>query len=659
MSSPTFIQGVRHLTINTPLGADKFLLKSLQGEEQISGLFHYRVELISQDDAIDFSQIVGKKVTITIQLPGGSDSQFVNGVVGRFAQAGKSARFTTYFADIYPWLWLLTMNSGYNIFQNKSVPDIVQQVFSDHGFTDFKNSLAKTHKPREYCVQYGETAFNFVSRLMESEGIFYFFEHSASAHTMVLADDSSSYLSPPGLNAVQASASGRSWETADALLECNLEQQVVAGEYKSDDYNFETPSTDLLATASGTDTSRSIYEFPGSYLTASDGEGITSMRLDELQAPGKVLRGSSMCRAFHAGSKFTLANHYRSDANTAYVLRSVTIQADQDQYSNSFDAFPADITFRPSQVTARPRVPGAQTALVVGKSGEEIWTDQYGRIKVKFYWDQSSASDETSSCWIRVMQAWAGKAWGSIFIPRIGQEVVVSFLHGDPDRPLVTGCVFNAQETVPYTLPDEQTKSTVKTNSSKGGSGFNEFRFEDKAGSEEVFMQAQKDMNVTVLNDLATTVTNNRTTTVKQKNDSLVVDQGDRSIKVNAGNETHEVKGTRGLTITGNETHTNKADFSQSVTGNFTLKVSGNLSIQVDGSISIKSGTSLDVQAGTALSMKAGTSLSTEAGTSLANKAGTSINNEANVSITSKANASHDVESSGILTLKGSLVKIN
>jgi type VI secretion system secreted protein VgrG len=303
----------------------------------------------------------------------------------------------------------------------------------------------------------------------------------------------------------------------------------------------------------------------------------------------------------------------------------------------------------------------------VGKSGEEIWTDQYGRIKCKFYWDQSSASDETSSCWIRVAQGWAGKAWGALFLPRIGQEVVVSFLEGNPDRPLVTGCVYNAQQTVPYTLPDDQTKSTVKTNSSKGGSGFNEFRFEDKAGSEEIFMQAQKDMNVTILNDLTTTVTNNRTTTVSKKNDSLVVDQGNRSIKVNTGNETHEVKGTRGLTITGNETHTNKADFTQNVTGNFTLKVSGNLSIDVSGSITIKSGTSFDIQAGTALSRKAGTALSNkagtslanEAGTSLSNKAGTSMSNEASISITSKANASHDVESSGILTLKGSLVKIN
>lgn len=659
MSSATFVQGTRTFTVTTPLGADKFILNNFQGEEQISGLFHYRLELLSQDDAIDFTQLVGKNLTITIALPGGSDIQYVNGVIGRFAQAGKSARFTTYFADVYPWLWLLTLNSDYKIFQNKSVPDILQAVFSGLGFTNVKNSLTKTYQPREFCVQYGETAFNFVSRLMESEGIFYFFDHTSSTHTMVLADDSSAYLSMPGLDTVQASAAAGSWEANDALLQCEVEQQVVVGQYKSDDYNFETPSTDLLANASGSDTSRSVYEYPGEYTTTSDGETITSLRLDALQAPGKLLKGNSRCRAFHVGAKFTLANHYRSDANTSYVISSVTHQGDQDAYSNGFEAFPSTVTYHPQRVTPRPKVIGSQTALVVGKSGEEIWTDQYGRIKLKFYWDQSSASDETSSCWIRVAQGWAGKTWGSIFVPRMGQEVVVSFLDGNPDRPLVTGCVFNAQQTVPYTLPDDQTKSTIKTNSSKGGSGFNEFRFEDKAGSEEIFMQAQKDMNITVLNDLTSTITNNRTTTVQKKDDSLIVDQGNRSIKVNTGNETHEVKGTRDLTITGNETHTNKADFTQNVTGNFTLKVSGNLSIDVSGSVSIKSGTSFDIQAGTALSSKSGTSLTNEAGTALTNKAGTSMSNEANVSITSKANASHDVESSGILTLKGSLVKIN
>src|SRR5258708_2515404 len=487
MSSSTFVQGTRHFVVTTPLGADKFLLADFHGEERISGLFHYRLELISQDDAVDFSQIVGKNISVAIQLPGGSDKQYINGVVGKFSQGGKSARFTTYIADVYPWLWLLTLNSDHRIFQNKSVPDILQQVFSDLGFTDFKNSLTKTYQPREFCVQYGETSFNFVSRLMESEGIFYLFDHTSSVHTMVLADDASAWLTMPGLDTVQASSSGRGWETADAMLESHIEEQVIVGQFKYDDYNFVTPSTDLLATAAGADTSRSFYEYPGNYTSAGDGETLTGLRLDALQAPGKLLRGSSMCRAFHAGGKFTLANHYRADANADWVLSSVTHNGSEDDYSNSFSAFPATVKFHPLPVTPAP--------------------------KVAFQWDQRSPQDGTSSWWIRVGEGWGGLSWGSIFVPRIGQEGGVSFLEGNPDRPLVTGCVYNATQTVPYALPDDQTKSTIKTNSSKGGGGFNELRFEDKKDSEEVFMQAQKDMNVVVLNDLTTTSTTNATTT--------------------------------------------------------------------------------------------------------------------------------------------------
>jgi type VI secretion system secreted protein VgrG len=256
--------------------------------------------------------------------------------------------------------------------------------------------------------------------------------------------------------------------------------------------------------------------------------------------------------------------------------------------------------------------------MVVGKSGEEIWTDQYGRIAVQFHWDQIGQHNENSSCWIRVSQNWAGRSWGTIFLPRIGQEVVVSFLEGNPDYPLVTGCVYNAAYMVPYTLPDDQTKSTIKTNSSKGGSGFNELRFEDKAGSEEIFIQAQKDMNVTVLNNQTATITNDRTVTVSK------------------GNETHAVQtGTRTLTVKGNETHTNSGDYSLSVSGNYTLKVSGNLSIDVSGSIAVKSGTSFDNNAGTEMTNKAGTTL------------------------TNQASASQTVDGGGMLTLKGGLVKIN
>jgi type VI secretion system secreted protein VgrG len=623
------------------LGADKFLLRHFQGEERFSEPFHFTLELISQDNAIDFTQIVGKSITLTISLASG-DSQYINGIVGRFVQSGGDARFARYQAEVYPWLWLLTMNSDCRIFQNMTAPDIIKKVFSDAGFTDFTDSLTGTYGTREYCVQYMESHFAFVSRLMEEEGIFYFFTHDSSSHKLVLADDASAYQTCPGLTTATMQKGLTTAE--DIVSSCALEQQVVPGQYKADDYYFVTPSTDLLSTASGSDTSRSIYEYPGIYTTTSDGDTRTSIRLSQLDVPGKSVNGTSYCWAFRPGYKFTLAGHARADMNTEYVLTWVSHSADQNAlYTNAFTAIPSSVVFRPPHVTPRALIHGSQTATVVGKAGEEIWTDQYGRIVVQFHWDQVGTNDEKSSCWIRVAQGWAGKQWGNIFIPRIGQEVIVSFLEGNPDRPIVTGCVYNAQQTVPYTLPDEQTKSTIKSNSSKGGNGFNELRFEDKAGSEEVFFQAQKDMNVKVLNDQTITITNNRTVTVQQKDDTLTVSQGNRTVSVSTGNETHTVQGKRDITVTGNVTHTDKADFSRTVSGNYSLKVSGNLTIDVSGSVSIK----------------AGTSFSNQAGTSMENKAGTTMNNEAQITLTNKGGASQTVDGGGMLTVKAGLVKIN
>jgi type VI secretion system secreted protein VgrG len=618
-----YVQGTSPILITTPLGANKFLLQRFHGEERISQPFHFTLELLAEDNSIDFTQIVGKPITLMISLASG-DKQYLNGIVGRFVQAGGDSRFTTYYAELRPWFWLLTMNSDCRIFQNMTAPDIIKKVFSDAGFTDFTDSLTATYAARDYCVQYMETSFAFVSRLMEEEGIYYFFTHDSSSHKLVLADDTSAYQACSGLTT--ATMNKEAWQAEDIVTSCAVEQQVTVGQYKADDYNFLTPATDLTATASSADTSRSVYEYPGLYTTTSYGESRTSLRLSELEVPGKTLRGTSFCWAFRPGHKFTLAGHGRADVNSEYLLTWVSHNADSNAlYTNSFEAIPSSVVFRPPRVTPRPIIHGSQTATVVGKSGEEIWTDQYGRIVVQFHWDQVGKNNETSSCWIRVAQGWAGKQWGSIFLPRIGQEVVVSFLEGNPDRPLVTGSVYNAAQTAPYTLPDEQTKSTVKSNSSKGGGGFNELRFEDKAGSEEVFIQAQKDMNVNVLNDQTITVTNNR------------------SISVTSGNETHKVQGTRALTISGNETHTDQADFIHNVTGNYSLKVSGNLTIDVSGSVAIK----------------AGTSLSNQAGTSLENKAGTSMTNEAQVTLTNKAGASQTVDGGGMLTVKGGLVKIN
>jgi type VI secretion system secreted protein VgrG len=410
----------------------------------------------------------------------------------------------------------------------------------------------------------------------------------------------------------------------------------------------------------------------------ADGETIAKHALLGLEVPATILHGASSCRGFRAGGKFTLQGHSHAAINTSYHLKWVSFRTDQTSiYNNSFEAIPATVPFRPVRTAPRARIYGSQTATVVGKAGEEIWTDKYGRIKVKFHWDQAPAKDETASCWIRVSHGWAGKSWGSMFIPRIGMEVIVSFLDGDPDRPIVTGCVYNATTTVPYPLPAQQTKSTIKSNSSKGGGGFNELRFEDKKKSEEIFVHAQKDLNITVLNDRTETITSARTTTIEKKddkltvkkgnrtvtvetgNESLLINKGNRTINVKKGKETHEVKSTREVTVTGDETHTNKANYTGKVTKNYTLKVKGNLEIEVTGSIKIKAGTSFSNKAGTSFTNEAGTSLTNKAGTSLTNKAGTTMENNAGVSLTNKGSASQTVDGGGMLTVKGGLVKIN
>jgi len=683
-----FTQTAQYISISTPLGADKLLIRSVRGEELISGLFHFFVEMQSEDPALDFSQIVGKSVTISIKLSDDT-TRYINAIVGRFVQGNTDARFTTYFAELHPWFWLLTMSADCRIWQNKSVTDIVTGLFGELGFTDYKNSTTGTYTALEYCVQYNETAFEFISRLLETAGIFYFFSHEDGKHTLVLGDDSSAFADCAGAATVDYGTYGNS-TVENAVLSCTIEELVIPGKYAVDDFGFETPSTDLIGSSDSTvatnGSTRRIYEYPGGFTKKDDSEALAKLRLEAEEAPRKVLRGESLAAGFTAGGKTTMAKHYRTDANATYVLSRVSHSAMHDAYSNSFEAFPSANTYRPRRKTRKPVIPGSQTAIVVGKSGEEIWTDKYGRIKVQFHWDQKGTNDENSSCWIRVAQGWAGKSWGSWFIPRIGAEVVVSFLDGDPDRPLITGSVYNAEQTLPYTLPTDQTKSTIKSNTSKGGEGFNEFRFEDKKDSEEIFMQAQKDYNVTIKNnetrkvgfdkkdkgDVTVDIYNNRTVTLDQGNDKLEIKTGNREMLVDTGNDTVTVAGTRTVKVTKAETHTNEDAFTQNVTKDYTLKVSGNLLIDVTGTVTIKSAQDMTLQSSMGLTAKATNDVMVQ-GMNVTNKAsmdatvqGMNVNNKASVNlnnegamVASKASGMHNVEASGILTVKGSLVKIN
>jgi type VI secretion system secreted protein VgrG len=684
-----YTQAEQYISINTPLGTDKLLLRSFRGEERISGLFHFFVEMQSEEMSLDFSQMVGKSATITVNLADGT-KRYINGIVGRFVQAGRDARLARYFLELHPWLWLLTMSADCRIYQNKSVKDIVTALFTELGFTDYKDSTTGTYAALEYCVQYNETNFAFVSRLLEDAGISYFFTHADGKHTLVLADDASAFTDCAGAATVDYGAYAGVNRTQNVVTGCTVEEMVIPGKFAVDDFGFETPSTDLMGTTDSTvatnGSKRRIYEYPGGFTKKDEADALSKVRMEEREAPRKSLRGESYAAGFTAGGKTTLAKHYRTDVNAAYVLLRVSHAATLDEYTNSFDAFPATLAYRPPRTTRKPRIGGTQTAIVVGKSGEEIWTDKYGRVKVQFHWDQKGKSDENSSCWIRVAHGWAGKSWGQMFLPRIGQEVVVSFLDGDPDRPLITGSVYNAEQTVPYTLPTDQTKSTIKSEVSKGGGGYNEIRFEDKKDSEEIFVQAQKDANVVIKNNETRKVGfdkkdkgnqtidiyQDRTVTLDQGNDKLQVKTGNRTLLVDTGNDTYTVAGTRDVKVTKKETHTNEDEFVQKVTKNYTLTIDGDLAITVKGTVTFKSTGDMTLQTSGKLTEKAAGDLLVE-GMTITNKATTDLKQEA-MNITTKAQlgltsegttvktaatATHNVESSGMLTVKGSLVKIN
>ena len=569
----------RLIAIDTPLGPDVLLLRGFTGHEAISRLFNFELDLLSTDPEIKFEKIIGQKVTIRVRL-GKEKERFFHGIISRFMQTGSDTGLANYRATMVPALWFLTRTADCRIFQNKKVPDIIQEIFKENGVTDVKAVLKGTYEPRDYCVQYRETDFNFVSRLMEQYGIFYFFEHEEKKHTLVIADDLSAHQTCPVQPKVSWNPQGSDTLDEDVITSLQCEETFRFGKYAVTDYNFETPSTSLQAEVKtqievGGNSKYEIYDYPGEYGKKAEGDGIAKIRMQEEEAQYKVISGSGTARVFTTGYKFTLQDYVRKDINGDYVLTQVQHVASvggaytsgaagggaEGDYSNSFSCIPAKRPFRSPQVTPKPMVQGPQTAVVVGKSGEEIWTDKYGRVKVQFHWDRYGKMNESSSCWVRVSQLWAGKNWGAMFIPRIGQEVIVEFLEGDADQPIITGRVYNAEQTVPYALPAEQTKSTIKSNSSKGGGGSNEFRFEDKKGSEEIFLHGQKDWTIAIENDKNQTVGHDETLSVGNNRTKKVgVDQSEtigsnKTIKVGT-NHTEAIGANKTMTVGGNHTET-------------------------------------------------------------------------------------------------------
>jgi type VI secretion system secreted protein VgrG len=650
MSVPT--QANQTISVSTPLGPDALLLERVAGFEALSEPFHFRLDLLAGGgSSVDFGDILGQKVTVSVVLDDGS-TRSINGVVAAFTEAEQvagvlgDATYLRYRADVVPAFRLLERNVRSRIFQQLSVPDILKQVLQG---LDVSPSLQGTYKPREYCVQYRESDLAFASRLMEDEGIYYYFTHADGTHTMVLSDNPQGHQSVPG-NATVVYETVRGGVRPDDRVESwEKTQEVRSAQVRLRDHCFETPDDNLEAVQAAQPTATAgtvshpaavaansgteLYDFPGGYAKRFDGISpsggeqpdevkavftdnarTAAIRMGQESAPGLRSNGSGRCRQFVAGHKFTLDRHFNADGD--YVLTRVELEAsvagsygtagppEGSGYRNRFECLPAAVPFRPARRTPLPKVEGPQTAVVVGTSGQEIFTDKYGRVKVQFRWDLAGKNDAGSSCWVRVGTPWAGPQWGMVHIPRIGHEVVVAFLDGDPDRPIIVGSVYNADNLPPYTLPDDMTQSGLKSRSTLSGTAdnYNELRFEDKKGSEQVVFHAERDFIREVENNDSLTVGSSNSQTCPDGSQTISVykdrtetlQTGDESVTIKKGKRTVTVHADESLTVeTGNRTVT----ISQ---GNDSLTVTqGDLTIAVNaGSVSVTAMKSIELTVG-------------------------------------------------------------
>jgi type VI secretion system secreted protein VgrG len=700
-----YTQTNRRIAITTPLGKDALLLRGFSGSEAISQLFHFNLDLISENDSVSFHDIVGKNVSLTI-LDADGEERYWHGFVSRFSQGHQDGKLTAYHAQMVPWLWFLTRTSDCRIFQNKKVPDIIQKVFKDLNFSDFELHLYGDFAPRDYCVQYRETDFNFVSRLMEEEGIYYFFKQDKSKHVLILANDPAAHeASPKQKTARYASIDSAPYE--DVVTEWHYQEEFRTGKWTQTDYNFETPSTNLAVSVNGKNPYE-IYDYPGEYRVRADGDRLAKIRLQEHAAPTAVSQGTSVCRHFSSGFKFALKDHYRKDLNQDYLLTSVRhagtqggsyttgAQAEEDSYSNSFECIPFSTPFRPQRVTPQPVVQGCQTAVVVGPGGEEIYTDKHGRVKVQFHWDREGKKNENSSCWIRVSHPWAGKGWGSISIPRIGQEVIVDFLEGDPDQPIIVGRVYNAEQTPPFGMPGGAMISGVISNSTKGGGGNNEISLNDTKGTELINIHAQYDQQKKIEHDERVSVGNDRTESVGH--DEKITVGNDRTEKIGKNekisigvNRTEDVGANESITIGANRTEkvganetitigsvrTENVGASESVTValmrthtvgiNDMLNVGAAQEISVGGAQALTVGAAQAITVGLAQVVSVGLSQKTNVGQSQnitvgkdqATSVGKNLVVDAGDSVTIKTgDASITMNKDGTITIKGAKISI-
>ena len=590
------------------LTSEELKVTGFSGTEEIGRLFNFRVELCSDNAAVDYDSVVGKPCVLEISTATGS--RFVNGIVRRFERTGEGSSLTYYAAEIMPVHWLLTRRYKSRIFQENNcsdmtIPGIIRKVFEDSGISSdrYRFALQGSYDTREYVVQYRESEMDFISRLMEEEGIFFFFEHAADGHTMVLGDSSVAHVELP--NGAEFAYRDRTGLVSDAEQEyvysARDSQEIQIGAVTLDDYNYQQPQVELQASATADEyTSLEYSDYPGQYIEKSVGDRYAGIRLEEFQCRRRVQRMEATIRALLPGFKFTMIEHPSEAMNREYLITRLEHKASQPQsgqeeaagsseteYNVVLHTIPADVPFRSERLTLKPRIHGTQTAVVAGSSGEEIYTDKYGRVKVHYFWDREGGHDENCSRWTRVSQGSAGGQYGMMFLPRVGQEVVVEFLEGDPDRPIITGRVYNNDLMPPYSLPDEKTKSVIKTHSTKGGGGTNEIRFDDAAGSEQILLYAQNNLHIRANADRVENIDKDRHLTVKENKFELVKQNSHREVTLDLS---EKVGGKKSLKVEGDVGEDFGGNHSEKVGTNYYLSAGSNVVIEGSTNITLKVG---------------------------------------------------------------------
>lgn len=633
----------------TPLG-DTFTFTRLDGRDEISRCFAYTVVLVGRNANVDPLQMLGQVVSIEAE---DEPKRWFSGLASDFRLIRIEDGLARYEAVVRPWLWFLSNTTDCRIFQNMSVIDIVEDIFSKYGIAKFEKRLQGSYPPREYCVQYDESDLDFVQRLLEHEGIFYFFEHDDGEHTLILADAMSKLKPVPGYETVEFNYGAiGSRRDKEYITEWAFISTVRPGAYVHTDFDFQKPGADLMSQSSQPfghkEASGENYRQPGAHLDTGRGDAVAAVRREELQAVHQRIAAVGHARGLFAGCTFKLDLFPREDQNREYLVISAEyrifdpsfesgIQAEGETYTVLLGVAPTSIVYRPPRITPRPIMRGPQTATVVGPSGEEIYTDKYARVKVQFHWDREGKKDQNSSCFVRVSQTWAGSGWGFIQIPRIGQEVIVDFVEGDPDRPIITGRVYNASQMPPYGLPGNATQSGWKSNSSKGGGGYNELMFEDKAGSELVNFQAQKDHNLLIKNDRTKLVQHDQSDRIDHDakhsvGHNLDEDVGNnKTVKVgvdqttNIGsNDTETVGSNRSLTVGANETISIGSNSTETIGANHTQTVAIMQTVTVGASRADTVGASETRTVGGPQTMTIGAKREVQVGASQSHSIGTS-----------------------------------